>query len=160
MKSARTQRTAGAVSPRWMAWLYTATLTVMALTGFGQMPLYNRYYLSDIPGLGWLADFYLTRNIHYAGAAVLLALVFYSASDFLLMRRKNLRLTPTGVLRLALLTGVVISGALIVVKNLPHVYFTDGFILGVNLAHLTLVSALVAVNLICAVKKKGWAAAA
>ncbi|MDO8941789.1 MAG: hypothetical protein Q7U75_01325, partial [Desulfobacterales bacterium] len=60
----------------WMPWLYMITLVTMTLTGFGQMPIYKRYYLSDIPGLEWLADFYLTRYAHYIGASVLLALVF------------------------------------------------------------------------------------
>ena len=53
------------------------TIFVMALTGFGQMPIYKRYYMSDIPGFGWLADFYITRYVHYLGAAMLLALLSY-----------------------------------------------------------------------------------
>ena len=66
-------KAAGAARTPWTARLYASTLAVMALTGFGQMPIYNRYYMSDIPGLGWLADFYATRYVHYIGASVLLA---------------------------------------------------------------------------------------
>ncbi len=159
MKTAWQQPTAGERSFRGVAWLYTALLAVMALTGFGQMPIYNRYYLSDIPGLGWLADYYLTRNIHYVGAAVLLALLFYAGVDFLLQRRRKLKLTRSGTLRLALLAGVVWSGALIVLKNFPYVYFTDAFIIGLNIFHLAMVMALLAANLICMIYKKSWAAA-
>ncbi|MFO7708483.1 MAG: hypothetical protein R6V84_09955 [Desulfobacterales bacterium] len=159
MKTASHEHAAGARSSKWTAWLYTATLAVMALTGFGQMPLYNRYYLSDVPGLGWLADFYVTRNIHYLGAAVLLALLCYAGVDFLLQRKRNLRLTRSGALRLALLAGVVISGALIVIKNFPHVYFSDAFVIGLNLSHLAMVMALLAANAVCMISKKRWAAA-
>ena len=72
--------TAAAVSPahsnrqnRSMRYLYLLTVFFMSLTGFGQMPIYKRYYLSDIPGFGWLANFWTTRYVHYVGAALLLA---------------------------------------------------------------------------------------
>jgi hypothetical protein len=159
MKTGLQQHSAGARPFRGVAWLYTATLAVMALTGFGQMPLYKRYYMSDIPGLGWLADFYVTRNIHYVGAVVLLALLFYAAFDFLLLGRKKLRLTPSGYLRLGLLAGIVLSGALIAIKNLPHVYFADAVIIGLNLFHLAMVMALLAATLLCRLFRKRWATA-
>ncbi len=160
MKTAWQHHAAGSRFPTGVAWLCTATLGVMALTGFGQMPLYNRYYLSDIPGLGWLADFYVTRNIHYVGAAVLLGLLFYAAFDFLLRRRKKLRLTRSGTLRLALVAGIVVSGVLIVIKNFPHVYFNDAFVIGLNLFHLAMVISLLAANVVCLIFRKRWAAPA
>ena len=51
-----------------LRWAYILTLFVMVLTGFGQMPIFKRYYISDIPGMGWLAKFYVTHYIHYLGA--------------------------------------------------------------------------------------------
>jgi len=33
-------------------WIYVAILIVMAFTGFGQMPIFKRYYISDIPRHG------------------------------------------------------------------------------------------------------------
>lgn len=145
--------------PAWVPWLYVLTLAVMALTGFGQMPIYNRYYLSDIPGLGWLADFYATRTVHYIGAAVLLGVVSYAAFDYLLLRRKRMKLTGTGYLRLFLLAGVVLSGALIVIKNFPYVHFSDGLIIGLDLFHIGAVMAFLFTVLVCRVRKKGWTAA-
>jgi hypothetical protein len=139
-----------------MVRLYIATLSVMALTGFGQMPIYNRYYLSDIPGLGWLADFYATRNVHYIGAAVLLALVFYAALDFLFMKKRKIKITGSGYLRLALLVGIVFSGGFIVIKNLPYVHFPEGLIIGVNLLHLGMAMSFLVMNLLCLVTKKRW----
>ncbi|MBW2050308.1 MAG: hypothetical protein JRJ09_17530, partial [Deltaproteobacteria bacterium] len=54
--------------------LYILTFIVMAFTGFGQMPIFKRYYISDIPGMAWSADFYATHYIHYMGAILLLGL--------------------------------------------------------------------------------------
>jgi hypothetical protein len=141
---------------RWAVHLYILTLFVMALTGFGQMPIYNRYYMSDIPGLGWLADFYVTRNIHYLGAAILLGLVFYGLFDFLLSQKGRLRLSRSGLLRAALLAGIVISGALIVVKNFPHVYFSDGFVITVDLFHIAAVMTFLMTSLVCLIGKMRW----
>ena len=50
------EKPCAAAFSRWVKILYILTLIFMALTGFGQMPIYNRYYMSDIPGLGWLAE--------------------------------------------------------------------------------------------------------
>lgn len=144
---------------RWSRILYTLTLFFMALTGFGQMPIYNRYYMSDVPGLGWLADFYITRNVHYIGAVILLGLAFYAAFDFILTKRQQVNLSASGWLRAVLLTAIVISGALIVIKNFPYVHFSDGLIIGLDLLHLAGVMALLMANLVCRIAKKKWAIA-
>lgn len=141
---------------RTRAFLTIPTLFILALTGFGQMPIYNRYYLSDIPGLGWLADFYVTRNIHYIGAAVLLSILGYSLSDYYFSRRRRFRLTRSGLLRAALLAGIVISGILIVVKNFPAVFFPDTFVIGLDLFHIAAVTAFLLTNLVCRVGNMAW----
>jgi len=153
------QKPRAAAFSRWVNILYTLTLVFMALTGFGQMPIYNRYYMSDIPGLGWLADFYITRNIHYIGAVILLGLAFYVASSFILSKRKQIRLTANGRVRAVLLSAIVVSGALIVIKNFPYIHFSDGFIIGLNLFHLAGVMAFLMTNLVCRIAKKKWAVA-
>jgi hypothetical protein len=128
----------------------------MALTGFGQMPIYKRYYLSDIPGLGWLADFWVTRNVHYLGAAVLLALAAYALFDYGFSRRRQVRLSRSGLLRGALLGGIATTGAFIVFKNFPHIHFPDAGVIALNLLHISLVAAFLAANAVCAVLKKRW----
>jgi len=146
---------------RWrpVRFIYVLTLFLMALTGFGQMPIYNRYYMSDIPGLGWLADFYVTRNIHYFGAVILLGLVFYTAFDFILSNRQQVKLSASAWVRVALLAAVIFSGALIVYKNFPYVHLSDGFIIALDLFHLAAAMAFLAVNGVCLIAKRKWAAA-
>jgi hypothetical protein len=159
MKDATPSQAVRAPLPNRMPWLYGSTLAVMALTGFGQMPIYNRYYLSDLPGFGWLADFYATRHLHYIGAAVLLGILAFVAFDYLFLQRRRARLTATGGVRLGLLAGIVVSGALIVVKNFPHVHFSDGAVIGLNLFHMGTVMVFLLTNLICRLTRKRWTAA-
>ena len=108
----------------------------MALTGFGQMPIYKRYYLADIPGMTWLADFYITRYIHYVGAIFLLALLAYIAMDHMLSRKRPRRITRLGIFGTILMTGLVTTGIFFTIKNLSGVFFSAGVVHLINLGHL------------------------
>ena len=141
---------------RFMRYIFLFSIFLMALTGFGQMPIYKRYYMSDIPGFGWLANFYTTRYVHYLGAALLIALLSYFLFDYFFLRRKNLRITMTGYLRIALLSGIVITGILFVVKNFPVHYFSHEFIIFLNLSHLGFVMTFLFFSLYCLIFKKKW----
>jgi hypothetical protein len=137
-------------------WAYPAILFLMALTGFGQMPIYRRYYVSDIPGFGWLADFWTTRYVHYAGAVLLLALLAYAAVEFVGARRYRRQLTPSGIVRVALLGMITVTGVLFVVKNFSIYVFSPAFIVFLDLFHLGSVMAFLLVSLYCLVFKKRW----
>jgi hypothetical protein len=119
-----------------LRWLYTVTFVVMAFTGFGQMPIFKRYYISDIPGMGWSADFYFTHYLHYLGAILLLGLFAYVSADFLLLGKRKKMLTGSAYARIFLMAGIVATGILRVFKNLPDVVFSPGFTLFIDIAHL------------------------
>ncbi|MDF1535293.1 MAG: cytochrome b/b6 domain-containing protein [bacterium] len=51
-------------------WLVALSGLVLLFSGFGQMPLYKRYMLNEVPGLGWVSDFILQFEIHMVAAAV------------------------------------------------------------------------------------------
>lgn len=57
---------------RFTHWVTALSIFVLFFTGFGQMPVYKRYNVEDIPGLAWSSDFLATLNLHYIAAAVLL----------------------------------------------------------------------------------------
>jgi hypothetical protein len=116
--------------------LYVFVLLVMAFTGFGQMPIFKRYYVSEVPGMGWAGDFYLTHTIHYLGTIALFALFAYVITDYLLKGKSHARLTTSAYVRLTLLGGLVVTGIFRVFKNLPDVSFSPGFTLFIDLAHL------------------------
>ena len=74
-------------------YLYMFTVFFLVLSGFGQMPIFKRYYIADIPGLGWLAKFYITHYIHYLGAILLLGVCAYYITDYFMFNFKKKKLT-------------------------------------------------------------------
>ena len=141
---------------RPVRWLYLTTTFFLVLTGFGQMPIFKRYYVADIPGLGWLAEFFVTHFIHYLGAIVLLALTAYMVMDHLILKRNSRRLKASGFVRMAVLAGILVSGALLVMRNLTGSNFAPGFIIFMDLTHLGLVMLFLLVSLYCLISKKQW----
>jgi hypothetical protein len=137
-------------------YLYIITLFVITLTGFAQMPIFKRYYIADIPGLGWLDEFYVTHYLHYLAAAVLLAVVFEGAAGYLLMFRKHYRITVSGRIRAALLFGLVLTGALMVVKNLSGYWFSQQAIIAMDVLHIVLTVIFLCVALWALIAGKKW----
>jgi hypothetical protein len=144
------------VISRPLRWIYLTTTFFLVLTGFGQMPIFKRYYIADIPGLGWLAEFFVTHYIHYLGAIVLLALIAYIAADYLILKRNARRMTASGYIRLVLLTGILVSGGLLVIRNLTGTHFSPEFIIFLDIIHLGLVVVFLFVSLYCLIVKKHW----
>ena len=140
--------------------LYALTVALLTLTGFGQMPIFSRYYVADIPGLGWLGDYYFTHTLHYLGAALFLLLATYSVVVFLGLRRSSLRVTLTGYIRTALLAGIIGTGVFRVLKNLPDYYFTPNFVFAVDLAHLGFAMLFLLTLLVARIRGQGWLATA
>jgi len=135
---------------------YMALILILVLSGFGQMPIFKRYYIADIPGLGWLAKFYVTHTLHYLGAVLLIGALVYVLANFLLMRRKTLQLTPIGSVLSVLMGGIVLTGAFLVLRNLPGSWFSAEAIIAYDLSHLILVMLFLATTLFGVVFKKGW----
>ncbi|NJL60345.1 MAG: hypothetical protein HC887_12640 [Desulfobacteraceae bacterium] len=115
----------------------------MALSGFGQMPIFKRYYVADIPGLGWLADFYVTHFIHYVGAIVLIGILCYSGVEYLLIHRKTEKISLRGYIRIGLSAAISISGILLVIRNLSGYWFPNNIIIFLDLLHLAAVMLLI-----------------
>ena len=118
----------------WAARLWVLNILVLAVTGFGQMPLYNRYYLTSVPGLSWLGDFGLTHAIHYIAAAVFLAQVCYWMGNILFAR--GWRLTSTGLLRVLAIAVLVGTGVVRVAKNDPDIWFSPTTVMLVDWTHI------------------------
>lgn len=116
--------------------VYPALFFLMAVTGFAQMPIFKRYYLADLPGFGWLAQYYVTHTIHYLGATALLLVISYSSIVYLMLLRKHYRLTLLARVRIVLLAAIVGTGIFRVLKNLPNVLFSPEFTLFIDISHL------------------------
>ncbi len=136
--------------------VYGITLLFISLTGFGQMPIFKRYYIADIPGLSWLAQFYVTHAMHYIFAAILIAFCVYVVVDFVLSKKEVSGITASGVAKAVIILGLMVSGGLMVVRNLPGVYFSHTLIYVMNLSHLGLCMALLMTSAYTLVRKKAW----
>lgn len=58
-------------------WSIAVSGIVLLFTGLGCLPLYKRYYISEIPGFGWTADFYNVTLVHYVASIVFLSAVIF-----------------------------------------------------------------------------------
>lgn len=58
-------------------WVTALSIFILFFSGFGQMPVYKRYYVDQLPGLEWSSDFLITLHLHYWAAAVLIFITVY-----------------------------------------------------------------------------------
>lgn len=114
--------------------LYRWIAALLAVTGVAQMPIFKRYYIADIPGLGWTADFILTHRLHYVGAALLL---FWLTRRLLLSGAASM-----GTGRLVMLAALILTGAVRMLKNLPDVSFSPLSTMLIDWTHLGAAMAL------------------
>lgn len=137
-------------------WVYTITIAFLTLSGFGQMPIFKRYYIADIPGLAWLAKFYITHLIHYMAAIILIIIAAYFLFDFLFKRQPLNTITPLGAFGFVSLLGLLLSGALMVIKNLSGIYFNHTSIIALDIIHLSLCMVLMTISFYTLITKKRW----
>ncbi len=136
--------------------IYAVTLLFITLSGFGAMPIFKRYYIADIPGLGWLAKFYITHVIHYTAAVILIALLFYYLFECILNRRMLGKVTKLGWSGVFCLSGLTLSGILLVIKNLNGIFFNHLFISILDLSHLMLCMGLLGTTIYTILTQKRW----
>lgn len=144
---------------RWRGWAFGLTLFFSALTGFAQMPIFKRYYIADLPGLGWLAQFYVTYALHYLFAIAFMAISAYLVVDYLLIKRRSKRLSPMGYVRSTLLMLILATGVLLVFRNLPGYRFSPPLVVALDFSHLGLVVLFLLTSLTAKLMKKGWVTA-
>ena len=121
---------------RWYARVFILLVAVLTVSGLAQMPIFKRYYVADLPGLGWLADYWFTHKLHYVAAAGLLAFLGYAWVRWLGRWRLGLRLTVLARVRLVLLALIVGTGVLRMIKNQPGMSFSPDLTMVVDWTHL------------------------
>jgi cytochrome b subunit of formate dehydrogenase len=58
-------------------WVIAISGLVLLFSGFGEFPMYKRYMVTQIPGLGWTGDFWIHLKIHYLAAIVFTGAVLF-----------------------------------------------------------------------------------
>ena len=136
--------------------IYPVVLTVALFTGFGNMPIYKRYYIADIPGLGWSGNFYINLYVHYIAGALLLAIATYFTLIYLKARLSSVQLTLTGVMRSAIVGLALLTGILLAVRNLSTVNFPLVTQIIVSFIHLGMAMFLMLLSIVCGLMKSRW----
>lgn len=144
------------LAPRWVRYTFLASLFLSALSGFAQMPIFKRYYIADVPGLGWLAEFYTTYRLHYVSAVVFIAIGFYLVMNWLLLHRRSVCISPLGYARGALLAMILATGVLLVFRNMPGYRFDPTFVVALDFSHLGLVMLFLMTTLAAKIMKRPW----
>jgi len=138
--------------PGWISRLFVFAVGMLTFTGFMQMPLAKRYYLTEVPGMAWTGDFYMVHKLHYIFAAILLFVVGVVVVNWFLEWNDKLSLTPFGMARVGILGGLVVSGGFRVYRNLPDVTMHPDLVMLIEWVHFGLVMVLGAVALVALIK--------
>lgn len=147
-------------------WVLALSGLLLIFSGFGELPMYKRYMVTEIPGLGWAGDFFINLKIHYLSGIIFVSvLVFHviyhgwlghqgllpkrgdvkaSLKTILAMfgigqEPKSHKYLPEQRLAYAYLGGtgliLVLTGLVKVIKNLPGVYLSPGWVTSMTLIH-------------------------
>lgn len=122
----------------WQRCMVAAIVFGLLFTGLAQMPLFKRYYLADVPGFAWTADFYASHRIHYALAALLLGWLSYRAVLAAAALRRGWRPGTAMVLKALIWAGIVTTGLARVAKNTPGFFFSPTTTMLIDWLHLAL----------------------
>ena len=58
-------------------WILAISGLLLIFSGFGELPMYKRYMVTQIPGLGWAGDFFINLKIHYLSGIVFVSLMVF-----------------------------------------------------------------------------------
>jgi hypothetical protein len=124
--------------------IFRLTVVALLFTGFAQMPIFARYYLADVPGFAWTADYYFNHVVHYVLAIVLLAILGWRLPRVL----RRPAWTAMDVIVGLCWAGIVLTGIVRVMKNQPDSYFSPTLVMWVDWLHLGFVLLLGVASLI------------
>jgi hypothetical protein len=136
---------------RTLSVVFRVLVVALLFTGFAQMPIFARYYLAEVPGFAWTADYYLNHVLHYALAAALLVLLGWRFSRAVVRGVWSQREVLLGLCW----TGVVLTGLARVMKNQPGAFFSPDLVMWVDWGHLGFVLLLGVASLVGSWSVKG-----
>lgn len=138
--------------------IYRLTVAAILFTGFGNMPLWKRYYIADIPGLAWAGDFYRNVIVHYGLGIFLFAVAAYVLVTYFhaFMQDPRYRSTRSAKVRAALLAGALMTGLVMAIKNLPGITIPLPLLVSLNLAHMMFAMLFMFVSLACLFMRIPW----
>lgn len=121
---------------RVIRWVWGVAIGLALFSGLGQMPMTKRYYISDLPGMGWSESFYTLVDLHYLSVAVALALIFWRIGLDLRHEIRWFSWGPRSWWGWTLIALLALTGAGKVLRNLG-VFVSPSNMLLLDLTHLT-----------------------
>jgi len=58
-------------------WIFAISGLLLIFSGFGELPMYKRFMVTQIPGLGWAGDFFINLKIHYLAGIVFVSVIVF-----------------------------------------------------------------------------------
>ena len=58
-------------------WVLAVSGLLLLFSGFGELPMYKRYMVTEIPGFSWAGDFFVNLKIHYLAAIVFVGVIVF-----------------------------------------------------------------------------------
>jgi len=90
-------------------WLLAISGLLLIFSGFGELPMYKRYMVTEIPGLGWAGDFFINLKIHYLAGIVFVSIMVFHALYHGWLRHQGL-IPRKGDVRASLITVLSMFG--------------------------------------------------
>lgn len=120
---------------RALSWAWGLASGLALFSGMGQLPIMKRYYIADLPGLGWSENFYTLSDLHYLAAALLMALLFWRLGLALRDASSWFSWGPRSAWGWGLLALLVVTGAAKALRNLG-VFISPFSMIVLDLTHL------------------------
>jgi copper ion binding protein len=60
-------------------WILAISGLLLIFSGFGELPMYKRFMVTQIPGFGWAGDFFINLRIHYLSGIVFVSIMAFHA---------------------------------------------------------------------------------
>lgn len=136
--------------------IYPITIFLIIVTGFAQMPVFKRYYIADIPGLSWLAEFFITHSLHYIAGIVLTCFYFNGAANVVISKKTIKTISLFVIVKSCIVTVLISTGLLMMAKNFSGIYFRHDLIIVLNLTHLVMCVLLIVVSVAGLFNKTVW----
>jgi len=116
---------------------YGLVIFVLIFTGFGQMPIFKRYYIADLPGMGWAADYFITLHIHYLAASLFLGLTAYYLTGYIRRHKAWRPQEGRAWVRSVIFAMIILSGLVLAARNLPGFALPPRLIVASTLIHMS-----------------------
>lgn len=58
-------------------WIFAISGLLLLFSGFGELPMYKRYMVTELPLMGWAGDFHIQLKIHYIAAMVFVGVLVF-----------------------------------------------------------------------------------